>query len=75
MNASVNVTSAPLSRSLSSECESQRVAFGALMGIFTAIFIGVCTTLGWYLIARAPLKHRDAGSNAADAPAGGPSQQ
>lgn len=74
MNASVNVSSSPLSRALSSECESQRVAFGALMGIFTAIFIGVCTTLGWYLIARAPLKHRDAGNNAA-ASAGGPSQQ
>jgi hypothetical protein len=42
----------------SADCVIQRTAFGALMGIFTTMFVAICAFLGWYLIARAPAMHR-----------------
>ncbi len=40
------------------QCPSQRTAWAATIGVFTAILIVVACGLGWYLINRAPEAHR-----------------
>jgi hypothetical protein len=40
------------------DCGNQRVVFGGVVGVFTALLAVLSGIAGWYLIARAPRTNR-----------------